>query len=211
MLTARTPACLSRLACDQLLNREHPDAAAAEAHVAACVRCTARLADHRRERAAFVIPRARGHWYVVALAAAVFAVVAWPRGEVTRTKGGPVLGFYRKHGEVITRGANGERVAPGDVLDFTVASPVPAFVAVISVDGARQITAYYPAGPLAVAVSAGEQLLPLAVRLDDVRGREQLHGLFCTWPAPVAALIDAIARGAAPAGCTDDTLAIEKP
>lgn len=210
MLTAPAPACLSRLACDQLLNGEHDDAAAARAHVAGCTRCTARLAEHRRERAVFAPPRRRGYVPVLALAAVALAVLAWPGRDTTRAKGHAALGFYRKHGGIITRGGPGERVAPGDVLDFTVASAAPGFVAVISVDGARQVTAYYPAGPLAAAIGVGEQLLPLAVRLDGVLGTEQLHGLFCDRPAPVAELIAAVARGTTPAGCVDDTLTIEK-
>ena len=225
----RTSACLSRLGCDQLLNGELDELEAGFAHAASCARCSALLDEHRRERAAFAIPlrqraarrastlgvrqRAARWWpavVAVAVCAAAAVVMLVPRVESTRDKGAPVLGFYLKRGAAIHRGGAGELVATGDVLDFTVASPVPAFVAVISVDGAHQVSAYYPAGPLAAAVGAGEQLLPLAVRLDGVLGVEQLHGLFCDHPAAVADLIAAVDRGEVPAGCASDTLTIEK-
>src|SRR5215470_11570994 len=93
--------CLSRLCCDQLLNGERDDRAELEAHAATCARCSARLAEHRRERAAFALPLPRGlarrrdrRWWIAAAAAAA-AIAVWlvgsPRRDELRSKGGPVL------------------------------------------------------------------------------------------------------------------------
>jgi hypothetical protein len=54
-------------------------------------------------------------------------------------------------------------------------------------------------------------VLPLSVVLDGVLGAEQIHGVFCDLPVPVAPLAAAVARGAAlPGGCVVDRLSIEK-
>jgi hypothetical protein len=210
-MLSRTPDCLSRLAIDQLLNGEL-EPTARRAHRARCARCIERIAAHRAERAAFAVPRARHRWIapVLALAAAVTVWLIDPR-DATRSKGKPALGFYVKHGAAVRPGGDGELVAPGDALDFTAASAEPAYLAIVSVDGARQVSVYYPAGPTAAPLAAGpEQVLPLSVRLDGVLGVERVTGAFCDHPAEVAALAEAIARGAAVPGCTSTTLTIVK-
>jgi hypothetical protein len=216
-----TTPCLSSLRCDQWLNGEiHDDEVTA--HLASCPRCAARLAAHRRERATFAVPlprvpRERGRTLWLAMAAAA-ALVVWfvvsprdpERGE--REKGKPSIGFYVKHRDAIRRGGGGERVFPGDALDFTASTPRPAYLAIISVDGAGTANAYYPDGAAAAFLPAGrEQLLPLGVRLDDVLGTERLVGVFCAAPMPVASLTAAIARGEPlPDGCVTDATTLEK-
>ena len=217
MTSARSPECLSRLAVDQLHNGELDDRPEVQAHRATCARCLARIDEHRRERAGFALPRRRPRrWLpgVAAVTAAAAALAVWlavPRPDTTRSKGKPTIGFYLKRGDVIRRGGPGERVAPGDALDFTASTDAPGYLAIISIDGAHQVSVYYPAGAGAAAIGAGgDQLLPLSVRLDGVLGVERLFGVFCDHPAAVAALTAAVAAGAAPPGCTIDTLMIEK-
>ena len=222
----RSPGCLSRMHCDQLLNGELEDREDLKQHHASCPRCTALLAAHRRERAAFAVPmahrargRARGHgrWTIgFAALAAVFCV--WlvasrgrPGETETRSKGKPALAFYVKHGDAVREGAPGEVVCPNDAINFVVSTEQPAFLAIISVDGAGKVTAYYPDGPTAAAVPAGrDRVLPRSVLLDDTLGLERIVGLFCDRPTGVAELAAAVARDAIPSGCVPETLRLEK-
>jgi hypothetical protein len=215
---ARHPECLSRLHCDQLLNGELEDRGDRQRHCASCPRCTALLAAHRRERAAFAVPRVRAprRWTIgLAAAAAVFGVwlVARPRGDVaeTRGKGKPALAFYVKHGERVREGGTGEIVSPSDSINFTVSTDAPVYLAIISVDGAGRVSAYYPAGPTAAAISAGhDQVLPRSVLLDDTLGRERVVAAFCDRPIATTEIAAAVARSAIPSGCVVDALTLDK-
>ena len=219
----QTDACLSHLRCDQLLNGELDDEPTARAHVATCRRCRDRLDQHERERAHFAVPlgpRRRRALLVASLGAAfamaaAIALVAAPRadhGGSTRTKGAASIGFFVKHGEVVRRGGAGERVAPGDALEFTASSDRLAYLAIISVDAAQVASAYYPDAAMAAPIAAGaDQVLPLSVVLDQVTGTERIRGVFCDHPFAVEAMKAQIAAGAAaPDGCTIDALTIEK-
>lgn len=217
--TERSVECLSRLHCDQLLNGELEDRDDLKRHHASCQRCTALLAAHRRERAAFAMPRARAprRWTIglAALAAAfgLWLVAARDRrdGAETRSKGKPALAFYVKHGDVVREGGPGEVVYPNDAINFTVSTDGPAFLAIVSVDGAGKVSAYYPADPAATAIPPGrDQVLPRSVLLDDTLGLERVVGVFCNRPFAVAELAAAVARDAIPAGCTTDALTLEK-
>ncbi|MCE9577231.1 MAG: DUF4384 domain-containing protein [Deltaproteobacteria bacterium] len=228
----RRDVCLSHLRCDQLLNGElgHAAEATSRAHLAECVGCATRLEAHVQERARFAVPRRvprsrRGiaTAMVVAAAAVVVGVVVLrrsPRDEVvaplgdaatTRVKGAPSIGFYVKHREVVRPGAPGEIVAPGDALDFTASIDHPAYLAIVSIDGAQVASVYYPAGDRAAPVAPGQaQVLPQSVVLDDVLGRERVYGVFCDRALAVDEIKAAIARDARPPGCVVDALTIEK-
>jgi len=222
----RSPACLSRLHCDQLLNGELEDREDLKEHHASCPRCTALLAAHRRERAAFAVPMAHGlrgwahghgRWMTgLAAIAAVFCVwLVASRGRSgdaeTRNKGRPALSFYVKHGDAVREGAPGEVVCPNDAINFVVSTERPAFLAIISVDGAGKVSAYYPDGATAAAIGAGrDHVLPRSVLLDDTLGLERIVGVFCDRPMAVAELAAAVARDAIPSGCVPDTLTLEK-
>jgi hypothetical protein len=234
----RSPGCLSRLHCDQLLNGELEDREDLKQHHASCQRCTAMLAAHRRERAAFAVPMARGprdgaqgrgHWdahtrwdahrrWITGLAAIAAVFCVWlvaSRGRLgdaeIRNKGKPGLAFYVKHGDAVREGAPGEVVYPDDAINFVVSTERPAFVAIISVDGAGKVSTYYPDGPTATAIPAGrEQVLSRSVLLDDTLGLERVVGLFCDRPVVVAELAAAVARNAIPSGCVADAVALEK-
>jgi hypothetical protein len=214
----RRPECLSRLHCDQLLNGELEDRDDRQRHVASCPRCTALLAAHRRERAAFAIPRVRAprRWTVgFAAAAAIFGVwlVARPRHDdaPTRSKGKPALAFYVKHGELVREGGPGEIVCPNDSINFTVSTDDPVYLAIISVDSAGKVSAYYPEGATAAAISAGrDQVLPRSILLDDTLGLERVVAAFCDRPLAVPEIAAAVARGAIPGGCAVDTVMLDK-
>jgi hypothetical protein len=218
----RGPDCLSRLGCDQLLSGELEDRDDLRRHCASCERCAALLASHRQERASFAAtlrrPRRHRRW-VAGLATAAAAlglwfVVARDRGEGsgTRSKGKPAISYYWKHGDVTRKGGLGEIVFPGDAINFTASTDHPAFLTIISIDGARRASVYYPDGPVAAPLHAGrDQMLPLSVRLDDVLGLERVVGVFCDRAIPVDQLEAAVAHGTAlPGGCETDGLTIEK-
>ncbi|HSR99396.1 MAG TPA: hypothetical protein VLM79_20230 [Kofleriaceae bacterium] len=221
----RSAGCLSRLHCDQLLNGELDDREDLKQHCASCQRCTALLAAHRRERAAFAVPRAHaGRWargagrWVMGLAAIAAALCVWLvasrdrlGGAEIRSKGKPALAFYVKHGDAVREGAPGEVVGPKDAINFVVSTEQPAFLAIISVDGAGKVSAYYPEGPTAAAIPAGrDRVLPRSVLLDDTLGLERVVGVFCDRPIAVAELAAAVARDAIPSGCVSDALTLEK-
>jgi hypothetical protein len=137
------------------------------------------------------------------------AAVVWlarPLPE-SRLKGAgtPELSMYVRHDGAIRRVGPGERVAPGDAIRFAVSQGQPAYVAVLSLDAAGRASVYFPAGDRAEKVAAGAEVpLPLATRLDDTVGEEQIFGLFCDRPLPLAPagpLVQAARTGAAPAGC----------
>jgi hypothetical protein len=223
-MTQRTPGpdCLSRLTCDQLLSGELADREDLEQHCASCERCAALLARHRQERASFAIPlrRPRRHRrWAAGLATAAAALGLWlvvtpDRGDEsgTRSKGKPAISFYWKHGDVTRKGGLREIVFPGDAIDFAVSTDRPAFLAIISIDGSRQASVYYPDGPVAAPLGVGrDQVLPLSVVLDDVLGLERVVGVFCDRAIPVDQLEAAVSHGTAiPDGCESDALTIEK-
>jgi hypothetical protein len=152
-------------------------------------------------------------------AAVVAALVAGlaPRGhhgDGERIKGTARVGFYVKHGETIRRGAAGEIVAPGDALRFTVTTPTPIWLAVLSRDGAGHASVYYPTGGGMAEIGPARDLaLPASTVLDEVTGPEQIFALFCAAPADLGGLRRALDRNgavAAPPGCLVDRLSIEK-
>jgi len=220
--TGRSPDCLSHLRCDQLLNGELEDRDELKAHRAACERCAALLDRHRKERVSFAVPlqRPRHHRrWTAGLAAAAAVLGLWlvvPRdrddGPGTRSKGKPAISFYLKRGDATRRGRPGEVVFPGDAINFTASTDVPAFLAIISIDGAHHASVYYPGGPTAAPLRVGrDQVLPLSVVLDDVVGRERLTGVFCDRALPVDQIEAAVAAdGGIPRGCVTDSLTIEK-
>jgi hypothetical protein len=95
-------------------------------------------------------------------------------------------------------------VHPGDTLQVAVTSSVDVFVAVVSQDGAGQVSTYVAAedGGL-VRVAAGRNVpLPRATVLDEVPGLETVAVVLCDVPgAQAAALAALVVHGAPPAGC----------
>jgi hypothetical protein len=113
--------------------------------------------------------------------------------------------MWVRHGEAVRRAVPGEVVAAGDDVRFSVTTPRPAWVAVLSVDPAGRASIYFPEGPRAARIAPGADVpLPLATRLDATVGEERVLGLFCDGPIelePVRAAIERSGDAAAPPGC----------
>jgi hypothetical protein len=225
---SRSETCVSDLLLDELLVGELTlsEERAAHAHLDACGVCSRRLQvlqEGRDPLPALPSRRAR-RWPSaarVALGGAVAAALAFfvvhvPGATIssTRTKGGPRLGYFVKHGADTHPGGAGEPVRAGDTLIFAATSPTPAFVAVFSHEGPGKASVYFPSGSRAEEVAAGRDvLLPLATVLDDTIGTEQLYGLFCSSAQPIEPLRSALASTGAlpvPQGCRVDTLTLSK-
>ena len=79
-------------------------------------------------------------------------------------------------------------------------------------DGAGTVQIYFPDGPRAELLPAGEDVpLAFGVELDGVLGRETFYGVFCDGPVEVDRVrAHLFAGAAAPPGCAVDSLALEK-
>jgi hypothetical protein len=229
------PGCPSDLVYDQLLGDELGAARSAEVrrHVADCSRCRARFEELARFREEARLPafesfarpsaRARAKWPVYAAGAAAAAAFAlglllWvrpaPVPDETRAKGTGRLSFYVKRGEAVLRGGPGEILHPGDAIEFSYTAVRPGYLAVLSVDGARRASVYYPDAARAAPVTAGEQILPQSTVLDDVLGTEHLYAVFCDGAVELEPLRRALERdpraGIVAGGCSVDSLIVEK-
>lgn len=223
LANAAWPACLSALRLDRWMAAELGPAEAEEvrSHVDGCARCAEAVASLRAARDGAVLPalrlapaparrgvRIRGLAAIAgALAAAAgLVLVLRPDGTAVRTRGAGVgLAMWVQHGDAVREAGPGAVVAPGDAVRFAVTTPVPAWVAVLSVDPEGRASVYFPVGPTAAPVPAGTDLaLPLATRLDATVGEERVIGLFCDGPVelePLRAGLEAGAAGSIPAGC----------
>lgn len=234
--------CLSDYRLDQLVAGELDPRAEEEsrAHLLGCANCAARLSAIEADRAAFLadppplrvpprrVTRRLLTWAprIAAPLALAAAVALWMRVQppavepgdpaATRIKGKSRLGLYVKRGPAILPGASGDTVYPGDTLQFTTTvQREGVFVAVISVDGARKASVYYPGGPRAVKVEPGtDAALDQSTVLDDVLGPETAYGLFCDSPVelePVRAAFEAAPEAPPiPAGCVVDRVSFTK-
>jgi hypothetical protein len=143
----------------------------------------------------------------VALAASIGSVFLWPSAEQLgfRTKGGPQVAFYVKHGEQIRRGDDGEVLSPKDAVRFAYSAEQTYHLAVFSLDPAGRVSIYYPAAAETRAESPGAEIaLPLSTILDDSVGEERIWALFCERSIDLAAIKSAIESERAPpplAGC----------
>jgi hypothetical protein len=136
----------------------------------------------------------------------------------TRRKGGARLGFHVRRGSAVFEGQPGEVVHPGDALRFTVSSPSPTHVTVLSVDGAGIISVYHPQTPSPDrTVSGSLEPLSTAVELDEALGTETIYGVFCERPVSPTEVRAALARDPEhplfPATCQFErfTIVKEKP
>lgn len=242
---SRPDGCVSDFALDCRIAGELDAAAASAAseHLATCTRCASRLAELLRARDAFVSeapalrpPKARAPGRTrgraatsrVALALALAAALALfvqfrgrragtaREGDATRAKGGAAsLGFYVNHGGMVRRGGPGERVRPGDALRFVVTSRDLGYFVILSVDGMRQASLYYPRAADSARIEVGfEVALPEGTTLDDTPGDETIYGVFCPHPFAVEPLRLALSSSPgsppSPVGCTVEALHVHK-
>lgn len=245
MRRGRGDACLSDLRLDAWLARDlqGEEARALRRHLAECARCRRREALLARERAEFErtqpgLPswlepsvganesRRGSAWLVASACAAAAALLVFVgvrgadlvRPDVPlglRVKGTDSVSFYVKRGDEVRRGASRESVRAGDRLRFAYTSAGPRYLAILSLDGARHASVYYPAAAHAARVDAGNDvLLPSAIELDEVLGEERIVALFCAQPLELEPVRRALeARRAAPpppTGCSLDQLTLIK-
>jgi anti-sigma factor RsiW len=233
---SRPAACLSDFALDAWITGDLAGdrVTAVREHLAGCARCSSRSEELRNEEAKFaaeplppvlasprrIVPR-QVRWFAAAglLAAALFVLVVVPRrtdrdGE--RTKGSPMgFRFYVDHAGNVRPGGPDERVEPGDALRFVFSTSDARYLAVLSVDGARRASTYYPAagGPALQPPGPGFAL-PASTVLDETLGRETIYGVACVAPFDVEALRRVLER--APDrppqldGCDVDAIVVRK-
>ena len=201
------------------------DTSAAGHHLARCAHCQARLRHRSEARSAFAgrgdlaalaeatgrragpAPSSRRRRVLAlgAVAAVACAAVAIPpllstrsgeRLDGLRAKGGLALELFVHHpdGAVASMAPDGA-AAGGDQLRFRVVTPRKGFVAIVSVDGAGQVSSYLPATGSLPAVDPGAHLLDGAVELDDVLGHERLLAFLCAEPLDGATVLEEV-RGA---------------
>ena len=151
------------------------------------------------------LPRKRSQlrWLTAPLlaACAALAFVAVRPSErpsvsaVTRSKGGPRLGYFVKRGENVQRGQSSGVVHPGDALRFVYSADQAYFLAIFSAD-AHGVGVYFPSGPKAERVAAGQEIaLDFSVALDDTLGRERVTALFCTETFQIEPVQSALSSG----------------
>jgi len=190
---SRPEGCLSDLKLDQWLANELTDEtlAAAQSHVEGCAACAERKRELDEQWRSFAVPlvpmpeapaeaktKGSARWWAPlgALAMAATALVWFqvePTGE--RSKGSLDLGFYVNHAGEVRRGEPGEKLFPGDQVQFEVTSKQPMFLTIVSRDGAGKISTY-----AAERIDAGvDQTLSTAVELDGTLGPEKVWGVAC--------------------------------
>ncbi len=98
-------------------------------------------------------------------------------GEHERAKGLlPSLRVYRRRAAGPELLAQGQRVAPGDLLQLGYVAPGMSHAVLLSIDGRAQVTLHFPSdvgASTALDPAQGEQLLPAAYELDDAPGFER--------------------------------------
>jgi hypothetical protein len=208
---------LDRFIAGELTSAER---APLESHLSTCPRCEARLRELRRSHESFpaklprrVAERARlgapssapNTWRrsvpaAVACLGLAAAAVVWLRvdGDATntdarlaRSKGsGARVTIYAQHLGAVRRVSDGERVSPGDAIEFAYSADRGGYLAVLSVDGAHHASAYYaPAGKAARIEPARESLLDQRTILDATLGEEVIYAIFCDGPVEVEPIL----------------------
>ncbi|MCA9517413.1 MAG: hypothetical protein KC635_20875 [Myxococcales bacterium] len=101
--------------------------------------------------------------------------------EGVRVKGSVGLAVHRKVDGGSEPLLSGATVAPGEALRFTVDAPEAGDLMVLAVDPRGAVSPVYPPGAASsTSLPAGrDQLLPVAVTVDDTPGDLWLHAVLC--------------------------------
>jgi hypothetical protein len=105
-----------------------------------------------------------------------------PIGVGERTKGGPRIAFHVRQGGGIRAGATGDRLSPGDQVQFSYSARDRAYLAIVSLDGGGHASVYYPSddSDRAAPIEPGVDVtLPQSTVLDETLGPEKVFALFC--------------------------------
>ena len=218
--------CPSEFVLDEVLT--HGASPTIGAHVGACERCQERVAARRADGERFApfapdlgrgggggAPRRRPRWLrglVVApigLAAALAVLLlvrhhAADDGPATYVgpKGGFALAVAARRGGALFMADAAHPARAGDELRFIPSAAPGRFIAIVSQDGRRELTLFYPARPDADSppVPPAGEALPGGIVLDDAPGPERLFVVSSARPlrgAEVQAAVRAqVERGA---------------
>lgn len=199
-------------------------------HLTHCARCRERQGLLADDRAAFLsaAPSFQAYragrtgaqksklWWPLAAAACVLlasAQVWMPSAISTRIKGSEQIGFYRKRGSQVTRGAPDQVVQPGDVLRFTYTCTEPRYFALMGRD-AHSAVLFYPVGSRATRLpKAADEPLGFGIEVDAQPGTENIYALFCAEPvalSPIVSTLDRTAKLEAPRDCVVRELRLRK-
>lgn len=208
---------VSRFTAMRLLAQELPasDAARVEAHAARCAPCGALMGELRETQRRGEIeapalrapaPPAPRAWLsswrfpavaATSLAAALF-LLALPRSEPIRAKGGLRLEVSCKLGERLWRCARGERLAPGTALQLEIELARDGYLAILGRDGSGAWSTYLPqSGDEAVRVARSNRR-PLAnsLVLDSAPGPERFFAVAAPGPFRIGEVLTKQARDA---------------
>jgi hypothetical protein len=206
-LRRRPEQCLSDFALDELVAARslHVEPAPERAaHLSACSRCTARLAELEaveppaldaypagakrgaRRRAVSLVYAALGGLLVLggisqlrsrALSSVDDTVVT----PTTRTKGALALVvFVRDSSGNVRRLTPTEVVHPGEAIRFELTAAQPGYAGVVGLDAAGVTTVYSPAQGALPLLAGGEPApLPDTIVMDETLGTERLFGVLC--------------------------------
>jgi hypothetical protein len=123
--------------------------------------------------------------------------------------------LYVQHAGAVRLASEGEHVEPGDAIEFAYSTDRSAYLAVVSVDGARHASVYYARGGRAARIEpARESPVDQSTVLDATLGAEFMYALFCDRPievGPIASALEAAPqRAPSPDGCVVDRHTIVK-
>ncbi|MBI4819621.1 MAG: hypothetical protein HY791_25330 [Deltaproteobacteria bacterium] len=155
--------------------------------------------------------RPRYAWaFGLACAAAIaLGIVAVPRPEpYSATKGGrsglngpprsvserASLELFTKTSAGISAADDGVELVEGDAIQLRYHSGPHRYLLVISIDGARKVTPWYPAAAegMSLPITRGQGTLDGSIVLDDALGTEQVIGFFSDEPLRVSDLVSAV-------------------
>jgi hypothetical protein len=145
-------------------------------------------------------------------AAAALLLMLRPTDDGTRVKGGRSASLFVAHAGQTRRAAPGEVVTPGDTLQLQYSSARRSYGAILSLDGARHASRYFPDADRAAPLEPGrDRSFPASTVLDAVPGSESVYVLLCDEPIALAPLVDALpVRPPAPPGCTVQRFELDK-
>jgi len=206
-----------------------------DAHLATCERCRAALSALLAEDQAAVVPAPRrappkSPWTgwaargaalgLLAMAAIVFLVTRPPAGDrpddgdTLRLKSGAFdFEVFVHDGQRSRAVVDGDVVHPGERMGFRVRVREQGYLLVIGHDDQGHTYMCYPPGEVGASAALPfpatlePQVLPVAMRFDDILGSEHIVALLC--PAPVGAAdiaMDARMRD----GCVIHELSLNK-
>lgn len=184
----------------------HEDEAAARVHLASCARCrrdhdaAASLRAHFTVRVfARTVPRRHlVRWWFAVPALTVAAAIAVmlrphpPEVPALAIKGEAAWQVFANRDDQTFPVHDGTLLAAGDRVRFVVTPEGARFLLVVSVDGAGQVSTYYPYGGerSGALESAARVELPGSIVLDAAPGPERVFALFSDEPIEAASVTD---------------------